>query len=125
MEEKCPLGEHSKIEALCKKFCSEIQGIKDTDEKQWDLIAKKASISALRWGVMVFVMLMLATVSFLWNVQRENRNEIIGELKSIQALIVDEDGLRDKVKALGWKLDVLEKQARKNNTEPKKQGYGK
>ena len=125
MEEKCPLGEHSKIEVLCKKFCSEIQGIKDTDEKQWEVIAKKASTSSVKWGVVIFVMLMLATVGFLWNVQRENRNEIIGELKSIQALIVDEDGLRDKVKALGWKLDVLEKQARKNNTEPKKQGYGK
>jgi len=125
MEEKCPLGEHSKIEVLCEKFCSEIQEMKGVNEKQWEVIAKKASTSSVKWGVVVFVMLMLATVGFLWNVQRENRNEIIGELKSIQALIVDEDGLRDKVKALGWKLDVLEKQARKNNTEPKKQGHGK
>ena len=117
--------EHSKIEVLCEKFCSEIQEMKEVNEKQWDIIAKKASISSVKWGVVIFVMLMLATVGFLWNVQRENRNEIIGELKSIQALIVDEDGLRDKVKALGWKLDVLEKQARKNNNEPKKQGYGK
>lgn len=121
MEGKCPLGEHSKIESLCEKFCDELIEIKRTEEKQWDLIAKKASTSAVKWGVVVFVMIMLATVGFLWNNQREVRNEIVGELKSINTSITGEDGLRNKVREFGWKLDGhLEKVPHKSNPEPGK-----
>ena len=121
MDEKCPLGEHSKIESLCEKFCNEIQNLKDVGEKQWDIIAKKASTSSVKWGVGIFVMLMLATVGFLWNSQRESRNEILGEIKSIQILIAGEDGLRDRIKGLEWKLDGRkEKLPHGNNPEPKK-----
>lgn len=121
MDGKCPLGEHSKIESLCEKFCNELIEIKSAEEKQWDIIAKKASTSAVKWGVVIFVMLMLATVGFLWNNQREVKNEIVGEIKALNFFITGEDGLRDKVKALGWKLDRhLEKLPHKNNPEPKK-----
>jgi len=121
MEGKCPLGEHSKIESLCETFCDELLEIKRAEEKQWDAIAKKASTSAVKWGVVVFVMLMLATVGFLWNNQREVRNEIVGEIKSIQILISGEDGLRDRIKGLEWKLDGRkEKLPHGNNPEPKK-----
>jgi hypothetical protein len=97
---------------MIKEFCSTHEKIEALVEEgrliakdQWEAIAKKAATSTIKWGVIVFVGIMMATVGFLWNNQRENRNEILVEIKSLTTSINGENGLRDQVKALGWKVD--------------------
>jgi hypothetical protein len=99
----CP--QHPKLETLIETLCEKYDEIKVDEQRQWESIAKKAATSSIKWGVIVFVGIMIATVGFLWNNQRENRNEILVKIDSLSNSIIGENGLRDQVREMGWKVD--------------------
>jgi hypothetical protein len=102
MDQKCPL--HSGIQTAQEELCRRCDEMNEQKEKQWTAIAdiqaevgKKASVSSIKWGVGIFIVIAMAVVTFMWNGQSKladkteaNQAKIIEKIEKVENKDADE-----------------------------------
>ena len=86
MDKQCPY--HSGIEAETHEIGRRCAALEDQKDKLWDEVSKKASLSSIKWGIGVGLIILMAILGSMWSfgeklsMKMDKINESFQSLKS-------------------------------------------
>ena len=87
---QCPY--HSGVEAQQDENCRRCTALEEQKDKLWDEVSKKASLSSIKWGIGIGLIILMAILGSMWGVGGKLSGKI--------------DSMNDSLIALKTKVDI-------------------